>query len=133
MHSSVLFHSGMSDLAPGQRVFIRTESLPRGPQPCDVKITFAEARRTSGEDLASPRVAVFLQHADLAALCRLLNWTAGAGTQLEAASRSMHYPQGTVHPTADSNAGSTPSSYVESCGHCCINRRQNTHGHKCSR
>ncbi len=55
------------------------------------KITFAEARRVSGEDRASPRVAVFLQHADLAALRRLLDWTAGAGeTPPERFSGSMH-------------------------------------------
>ena len=40
------------------------------PKPGGAKITFAEARRTSGEDVASPRMAVFLQHADLAALRR---------------------------------------------------------------
>ena len=54
------------------------------------KITFAEARRVSGEDRASPRAAVFLQHADLAVLGRLLDWTAGADTQPEASGRSMH-------------------------------------------
>ena len=48
------------------------------PHPGGAKITFAEARRASGQDLASPRVAVFLQHADLAALRRLLDWTASA-------------------------------------------------------
>ena len=48
------------------------------PFPGGAKITFAEARRTTGKDPASPRVAVFLQHADLAALRRLLDWTAGA-------------------------------------------------------
>lgn len=60
------------------------------PLPGGARITFAEARRTSGEDLASPRVAVFHQHADLAALRRLLDGTAGADTQLEASSCSMH-------------------------------------------
>ena len=60
------------------------------PQPGGAKITFAEARQTTGEDQASPRVAVFLQHADLAALRRLLDWTAGADTQPEASGRSMH-------------------------------------------
>ena len=55
------------------------------------KITFAEARRTSGEDRASPRVAVFLQTADLAALRRLLDWTAGAAdTPPEGFGGSMH-------------------------------------------
>ena len=38
------------------------------------KITFAESRRAG--ERASPRVAVFLQHGDLAALRRLLDWTA---------------------------------------------------------
>ena len=47
------------------------------PMAGGAKITFAEARRASGEEPASPRVAVFLQHADLAALRRLLDWTAG--------------------------------------------------------
>ena len=37
------------------------------------KVTLAEARRTLDEDRASPRVAVFLQRADLAALRRLLD------------------------------------------------------------
>ena len=46
--------------------------------PGGAKITFAEARRASGEDLASPRMAVFLQHADLVALRRLLDWTTSA-------------------------------------------------------
>ena len=48
------------------------------PMPGGAKITFAEARRTAGENRASPRVAVFLQNADLAALRRLLDWTAAA-------------------------------------------------------
>lgn len=48
------------------------------PLPGGAKITFAEARRGSSKELASPRVAVFLQHADLAVLRRLLDWTAGA-------------------------------------------------------
>ena len=30
VHSSVLFRSGMTDLEPGQRVFVRVESVPRG-------------------------------------------------------------------------------------------------------
>ena len=61
------------------------------PKPGGAKITFAEARRTSGEDVASPRVAVFLQHADLAALRRLLDWTAGAAeTPPERFGGSMH-------------------------------------------
>ena len=60
------------------------------PMPGGAKITFAEARRVSGEDRASPRAAVFLQHADLAVLRRLLDWTADADTQPEASGRSMH-------------------------------------------
>ena len=61
------------------------------PMPGGAKITFAEARRTSGDELASPRVAVFLQHADLLALRRLLDWTAGASdTPPESFSGSMH-------------------------------------------
>ena len=48
------------------------------PLPGGAKVTFAETRRASGEELASPRVAVFLQHADLAAPRRLLDWTASA-------------------------------------------------------
>ena len=60
------------------------------PQAGGAKITFAEAWRASGEELASPRVAVFLQHADLAALHRLLDWTAGADTPPERFGGSMH-------------------------------------------
>ena len=61
------------------------------PMAGGAKITFAEARRTSGEDRASPRVAVFLQTADLAALRRLLDWTAGAAdTPPEGFRGSMH-------------------------------------------
>ncbi len=60
------------------------------PLPGGAKITFAEARRKPGEDSASPRVAVFLQHADLAALRGLLDWTAGAAEMPETAGGSMH-------------------------------------------
>jgi len=60
------------------------------PMPGGAKITFAEARRIAGEDRASPRAAVFLQHADLAVLRRLLDWTASGDTQPEASGRSMH-------------------------------------------
>ena len=61
------------------------------PMTGGAKITFAEARRVSGEDRASPRVAVFLHHADLAALRRLLDWTAGAAdTPPERYGGSMH-------------------------------------------
>ncbi|MCY4557705.1 MAG: hypothetical protein OXF79_15245 [Chloroflexi bacterium] len=65
-------------------------------QPGGAKITIAEARRTSGEGLASPRVAVFLRHADLAALRRLLDWTAGIDTQLRPPAVRCSEPQGTV-------------------------------------
>ena len=42
-------------------------------------------------DRASPRVAVFLQHADLTAPRRLLDWTAGAvDTPAEGFGGSMH-------------------------------------------
>ena len=51
------------------------------PQPGGAKTAFAEARRASGEDLALPRVAVFPQHADLAVLRRLLDWTADAAAR----------------------------------------------------
>ena len=54
------------------------------------KITFAEARQSQGEDRASPRVAVFLQHADLAALRRLLDWTASPDEPPERFAGSMH-------------------------------------------
>ena len=37
VHSSVLFRSGMSDLAPGQRVFVRAESVPRGLQAREIE------------------------------------------------------------------------------------------------
>ena len=61
------------------------------PLPGGAKITFAEARGVSGENRASPRVAVFLQHADLAALRRLLDSTASAAeTSLERIGGSMH-------------------------------------------
>ncbi len=32
VHSSTLFRSGMTDLEPGQRVFVQAESAPRGLQ-----------------------------------------------------------------------------------------------------
>ena len=61
------------------------------PMKGGAKITFAETQRMSGGDRASPRVAVFLQHADLAALRRPLDWTAGASeTPLERLGGSMH-------------------------------------------
>ncbi|MCY3673038.1 MAG: hypothetical protein OXH14_18415 [Alphaproteobacteria bacterium] len=60
------------------------------PMPGGARITFAETR-PSGEDAASPRVAVFLQHADLAVLRRLLYWTAdAAGRPPEGPGVSLH-------------------------------------------
>ncbi len=60
------------------------------PLPGGARITFAEARPISGEDRAVPRVAVFLQHADLAVLRGLLDWTAGATEMPETVAGSMH-------------------------------------------
>ena len=37
VHASVLFCSGMTDLLPGQRVFVRAESVPRGLQATDIE------------------------------------------------------------------------------------------------
>ena len=37
VHSSVLFRSGMTDLLPGQRVFVRAESVPRGLQATEIE------------------------------------------------------------------------------------------------
>ena len=37
VHSSVLFRSGMTDLLPGQRVFVRAESVPRGLQATQIE------------------------------------------------------------------------------------------------
>lgn len=65
------------------KVFVT--SLPGG-----ARITFAEARRVSGGDRAEPRVAVFLQHADLAALRNLLEWTARAAEMPETVGGSVH-------------------------------------------
>ena len=53
------------------------------PLPSGAKITFAETHRIGGKDEVSPRVAVFLQHAELHALHRLLEATVKAGTALE--------------------------------------------------
>ncbi len=62
------------------------------PLPGGAKITFAEARRESGVDRVSPRLAVFLQHADLTALRRLLDWAAIADSPPDnlSGSGSMH-------------------------------------------
>jgi len=37
VHASVLFRSGMTDLEPGQRVFVRAESVPRGLQATEIE------------------------------------------------------------------------------------------------
>ena len=37
VHASVLFRSSMTDLLPGQRVFIRAESVPRGLQATQIE------------------------------------------------------------------------------------------------
>ena len=37
VHSSVLFRSGMTDLEPGQRVFVRAERVPRGFQATQIE------------------------------------------------------------------------------------------------
>ena len=37
VHSSIVFRSGMSDLTPGQRVFVRAESVPRGLQATEIE------------------------------------------------------------------------------------------------
>lgn len=37
VHSRVLFRSGMTDLAPEQRVFVRAERVPRGLQDADIE------------------------------------------------------------------------------------------------
>ena len=37
VHASVLLRSGMTDLAPGQRVFVRAESAPRGLQATEIE------------------------------------------------------------------------------------------------
>ncbi len=75
----------------GETPAIFSNKVYVSPMPGNEKISFAEARPASGEDLESPRVAVFLQHADLAALRRLLEWTARAAkTPPERFGASMH-------------------------------------------
>lgn len=37
VHATVLFRSGMTDLLPGQRVSVRTETVPRGLQATDIE------------------------------------------------------------------------------------------------
>ena len=68
----------------------RTRFMYR-PCPAARKLPLPRPRRVSSKDLASPRVAVFLQHADLAALRRLLDWAASAAeTRPEGIGGSMH-------------------------------------------
>lgn len=47
VHSSVVFRSGMTDLAPGQRVLVRAEIEPRGLQATQIEPL--RARRASGQ------------------------------------------------------------------------------------
>ena len=59
--------------------------------PGGAKITFAEALRVLGKKEASPRMAVFLQHADVGALHRLLDsMVNAAGTPPERIGTSVH-------------------------------------------
>ena len=37
VHTSVLLCSGMGDLLPGQRVFVRAENVPRGLQATEIE------------------------------------------------------------------------------------------------
>lgn len=37
VHFSIVFRSGRSDLAPGQRVFVRAETAPRGLQATEIE------------------------------------------------------------------------------------------------
>lgn len=69
------------------------------PMAGGAKITFAETQRVAGADEVWPRVAVFLQHADLAALHRLLN----AAVNVAAAT-----PGGTGTSTSRSNGQDPP-------------------------
>ncbi len=83
--------SAEEETAIGETPAIFANKVFVSPMAGGAKITFAEARRTAGENRASPRVAVFLHHADLAALRRLLDWTAGAAeTPSERFGGSMH-------------------------------------------
>ena len=49
----------------GETPAIFSNKVCVSPMPGNEKISFAEARQASGEDLESPRVTVFLQHAAL--------------------------------------------------------------------
>ena len=61
------------------------------PLPGGAKITFAEALRVPGKNEASPRMAVFLQHADVGVLHRLLDSMVNtAGTPPERIGTSVH-------------------------------------------
>ena len=84
----------------GETAAVFANKIYVSPLPGGARITFAETRHVSGEDRAVPRAAVFLQHADLAALRRLLDWTAGAAEMPDAAGGSMHQaaPRSTARP-----------------------------------
>ena len=69
------------------------------PMAGGAKITFAETQRVAGGDEVWPRVAVFLQHADLAALHRLLD----AAVNVPPAA-----PGATGTPASRSNGQGTP-------------------------
>ena len=63
------------------------------------KITFAEAQRVAGGDEVWPRVAVFLQRADLAALHRLLDAAVNAAPAAQDGGRaSAHGGNGQATP-----------------------------------
>ncbi len=70
-------------------VFVNKVYVTRTPGG-GAKITFAEARQAQGGSPASPRAAVFLQYADLAALRRLLDWTASPDEPSQRFGGSMH-------------------------------------------
>ena len=75
----------------GETPAIFANKVYLSPLPGGAKITFAEALRVPGKNEASPRVAVFLQHADLAILHRLLDsMVNAAGTPLERIGTSVH-------------------------------------------
>ena len=75
----------------GETLAVFANKVYVSPMPDGAKITFAESQRVSGTDRASPRVAVFLQQADLATLRRLLDWTEGVADRLpESFGGSMH-------------------------------------------
>ena len=69
------------------------------PMAGGAKITFAETQRVAGKDEVWPRVAVFLQHADLAALHRLLDAAVNA---------AQATPGGAETPAPRANGQGTP-------------------------